>query len=157
MGMMEKMMEYMLGRMSEQEKEEMMNKMMEKFFTDMTPEDKQKIMEEMMPKMMQGVDIMEMMPKMMKGMMKGGESECGKMMEMMSKMMGKEGEISMMPQMMTEMMPHCLKMMLPKIPKEKRIDFVLNTVSSLMEQGSTGMSEDEKKNFVARVAERLKT
>lgn len=38
MGMIEKMMEYMLGRISEKEKEEIMNKMMDKFFAGMTVE-----------------------------------------------------------------------------------------------------------------------
>ena len=52
MAMMDKMMGFMMGRMSK--------------------EDKQKMMEEMMPKMMEGVNMMEMMPKMM-GMMGGGE------------------------------------------------------------------------------------
>lgn len=121
-----------------------MDKMMEKFFADMSAEDKQKMME-------------EMMPKMMEGMM--GEGECGKMMEMMTKMKGKgqEGEMSMMPQMMTEMMPHCLEMMVPKVPKEKRIDFVLKMVNTLIEQGSTGMSAEEKKDFVAKVVEKIKS
>jgi hypothetical protein len=46
------MMEFMMGRTSKEEKDEMMGKMMETFFADMTAEDKQKMMEEMMPKMM---------------------------------------------------------------------------------------------------------
>jgi hypothetical protein len=100
------------------------------------------MMAEMMPKMMGGINMMEMMPKMMKSMMGGGEGEGG-MMEMM-------------PQMMTEMMPQCLKMMLPNIPKEKRIDFVLKMVTTLMEQGCVGMSEEEKKDFVAKVFEKVK-
>jgi len=77
---------------------------------------------------------------------------------MMSKMMegGEEKETSMMPLMMTEMMPQCLVMMLPKIPKEKKIDFVLKMVASLMEQGITGMSEEEKKDFVSKVKDKVK-
>jgi hypothetical protein len=157
MGMMERMMGFMMGRMSKEEKEEMMGKMMEKFFANMTAEDKEKMMEAMMPKMMEGVNMMEMMPKMMMGMMGEGEGECGPM-EMMSKMMegGQEGEMPMMPQMMMEMMPHCIKMMLPDVPIEKRIDFVLTMVTTRMEQGCIGMSNEEKTDFVAKVIEKVK-
>ncbi len=139
MGMMEKMMDRMMGKMSKEEKEGMMSKMMDKFFADMTVEDKQKMMEEMMPKMMEGVNMMEMMPKMMMNMMGGGEGLGG-----------------MMPLMMTEMMPLCLVMMLPKMPKENKIEFVLKMVTSLMEQGGAGMSEEEKKGFVSKVTDKVK-
>ncbi|HEB36652.1 hypothetical protein LCGC14_1226100 [marine sediment metagenome] len=139
MGMMEKMMDRMMGKMSKEEKEGMMSKMMDKFFADMTVEDKQKMMEEMMPKMMEGVNMMEMMPKMMMNMMGGGEGPGG-----------------MMPLMMTEMMPLCLVMMLPKMPKENKIEFVLKMVTSLMEQGGAGMSEEEKKGFVSKVTDKVK-
>ena len=155
MGMMEKMMDHMMGKMSKEEKEDMMSKMMDKFFADITVEDKQKMMEEMMPKMMEGVNMMEMMPKMMMSMMGGGEGRGGMMSNMMEG--GKEKEMSMMPLMMTEMMPLCLVMMLPKMPKENKIDFVLKMVISLMEQGSIGMSEEEKKDFVSKVSDKVKT
>lgn len=155
MGMMDRMMEFMIGRMSKEEKEDMMEKMMEEFFADMTAEDKQKMMESMMPKMMEGVNMMEMMPKMMMGMMGGceGECNCGTM-----GMMGgsQQGEMQMMPHMMLEMMPACLKTMLPSFPKEKRVDFVLNMVTVLVEQGSVGMSDEEKADLVAKVIEKVK-
>ena len=112
MGMMDKMMGIMMGRMSKEEKDNMMDKMMGKFFADMTAEDKQKMMEEMMPKMMEGVNMMEMMPQ-------------------------------------------CVKIMFPNMPKEKRIDFVLEMVATLAEQGSVGMSENEKKDFVAKMIEKV--
>jgi hypothetical protein len=123
----------------------------------MTAEEKQKMMEQMMPKMMEGINMMEMMPRMMMGMMGGGESGSG-MMGMMSRMMGGgqgAGTPMMMPHMMTHMMPHCVNMMLPSIPKEERVDFVLNMVTRLMEQGSAGMSDEEKNEFVAKVLERV--
>ena len=134
----------------------MMGTMMEKFFAGMTTEDKQKMMEQMMPKMMEGVNMMEMMPKMMMGMMGGGEKGGG-MMGMMSQMMsGGQGKgTPMMPRMMTQMMPQCLNMMLPGVPKEERVDFVLNMITALMEQGSAGMSEEEKSEFVAKVLEKV--
>ncbi len=95
-----------------------------------------------MPKMMEGVNMMEMMPKMMMSMMGGGEGQ-GEM-------------VGMMPHMMTEMMPLCLVMMLPKMPKENKIGFVLKMITSLMEQGSAGMSEEEKKGFVSKVTDKVK-
>ena len=122
--------------------EEMMEEMMGKFLTGMTAEDRQKIIENMMPKMMEGVDMMQMMPKMMTGMMgmtsKAGEGQ-------------RETEMSMMPKMMMEMMPKCLGMMLPRVSKEKRIDFVSTMITTLMQQGCAGMSEEEKGNFKAKV------
>jgi len=158
MGMMDEMMESMMAGMSKEEKQDMMAKMMETFFADMTAEDKQKMIEQMMPKMMEGVNMMEIMPKMMAGMMSGRESGGG-MMGMMSGMMaGAQGtEMTMMPQMMSVMMPQCLSMMLPNIPKEQRIDFVLKMVTILLEQGSVGMSDEEKKDFVAKVVEKART
>jgi len=99
---------------------------------------------------------MEMMPKMMMGMMGGGEKGGG-MMGMMSQMMsGGQGKgMPMMPHMMAHMMPHCLNMMLPGVPREERVDFVLNMITTLMEQGSAGMSEEEKSEFVAKILERV--
>lgn len=157
MAMKDKMMDFMMGKMSKEDKEEMMGKMMEKFFADFSPEEKQKMMEEMMPKMMEGVDMMDMMPKMMMTMMGGGKGECGPM-EMMSRMKesGKEKEASMMPRMMIEMMPKCVEMVLPNLPAEEKVDFVLRMVASLVEQGSAGLSEDEKKDFVSRVMNKVK-
>ncbi len=78
----------------------------------------------------------------------GAESD---MMGMMSKMM--EG---CEPEMMMDMMPHSFGMMLPKIPKEKRTDFVLKMVSTLVEQGCIGLSDQERKDFLAKVAEKVK-
>jgi len=154
---MDEMMDSMMAGMSKQEKQDMMARMMEKFFADMTAEEKQKLMEQLMPKMMEGVNMMEMMPKMMAGMMGGGES-MGGMMSMMSGMMaGAQGtDTQMMPQMMSTMMPQCLGMMLPNMAKERRVDFVLQMVAVLAEQGSAGMSDEEKKDFLSKIAEKVK-
>ena len=108
-----------------------------------------------MPKMMEGVNMMDIMPKMMMGMMGGGEKGAG-MMGMMSQMMsGGQGKGMPMPRMMTQMMPHCLNIMLPSVPKGERVDFVLNMITTLMEQGAAGMSEEEKNEFVAKVLEKV--
>jgi hypothetical protein len=149
---MGKMMELMMGKMSQEERRKMMEEMMGKFMAGMTAEDRQKMIENMMPKMMEGVDMMQMMPKMMTGMMGCGAGDAG-MMDMMSKAGEgqRETEMSMMPKMMMEMMPKCLGMMLPRVPKEKRIDFVSTMITTLMQQGCAGMSEEEKGNFKAKV------
>ncbi len=90
--------------------------------------------------------------------MLGSEGQ-GDMMGMMSKMMGggKEAETPMMPQMMMEMMPKCLSMIIPKIPKEKRSDYALELVATIIEKASEGLSEEEKVEFVAKVVEGLKS
>lgn len=59
-----------------------------------------------------------------------------------------------MHQMMTQMMPHCLGAMLPNIPKNERVEFALTLVGTLMDQGCAGMSEQEKREFRAKVVAR---
>jgi len=190
MGMMDKMMEFMTGRMSKEDKEQMMDKMMEKFFGDMTAAEKQKMMAEMMPKMMEGVNMMDLMPQMMMTMMGGGQSGEGMMSRMMGMMsgmhaggkghntpdsgtMGNASEhmktqpmagmtgcghgMHMMPHMMTEMMPHCLGMMLPSMPKENRADFISKIVAVLMEKGTSGMSDEEKSECIGKIVEQVTT
>ncbi len=74
----------------------------------------------------------------------------GDMMAMMSKMMER------CKQMGAQMMPKCLGMMLPNMPKEKRQAFTLKMVAILKEQGCVGMSEEEKKDFLAKIIEKVK-
>ncbi|MBM3166705.1 MAG: hypothetical protein FJZ94_04595 [Chloroflexi bacterium] len=182
MGMMDKMMDFMTDRMSQEDKERMMDRMMEKFFGDMTPEEKQKMMAEMMPKMMEGVNMMEMMPQMMMSMMGGSQQDGGMMSRMMGMMSGMRGShkpgasehnevpampgmagcghehgMQMMPHMMTEMMPHCLEMMLPNMPKENRADFMAKMVAVLMEQGTAGMTDEEKSECIGKIVEQVTT
>ncbi len=152
MGIMEAMMGTMMNRMSKEDKEAMMEKMMTKFFEGMTKEDKQKMMQEMMPKMMEGMTMMDMMS----GMMGGGQQEG--MMGMMSGMMGEDcaaGNMPPMAQMMTQMMPHCIEVMLPQMPKESRIDFALKLVKSLIDNGANGMTTEEKKEYLKKIAEAI--
>jgi hypothetical protein len=152
MGVMESMMETMMNRMSQEDKAAMMDKMMAKFFEGMTKEDKQRMMQEMMPKMMEGMTMMDMMS----GMMGSGENEG--MMGMMSGMMGgdcNEGSMPPMAQMMGKMMPHCLEVMLPIMPKEARSELALKIVKSLIDRGTNGMSVDEKKEYLQRIAKTI--
>jgi hypothetical protein len=158
MSILEKMMGFMMNRMSKEDKEEMMDKMMEEFFADMTAEDKQKMMAAMMPKMMEGMDIKEMMPQMMMGMMGGAAkmsgqsaSACG------SHSMGDAPQAPMMQTMMTKMMPHCLETVLPEMPPAERREFVLRMTSILARQGSVDMSDEEKKSLVSDMNKRLQT
>jgi hypothetical protein len=152
MGMMDEMMESMIGGMTKEEKQEIMSKMMENFFSGMTTEDKQRMMEQMMPKMMEGINMAEMMPRMMMGANSGGTP-----MRMMSQKMGggQAADTPMMGHMMTQMMPQCVGTMLPGLPKEERVDFVLKMISTLLDGASTDMSEKEKNDLVARALERI--
>jgi len=156
MGGMDEMMEAMIGSMSKEDRQEMMAKMMEKFFAGMTAEDKQNMMEQMMPRMMEGINMAEMMPRMMMGMMGHGGGAGASSGRASHKMSGCHGDgPPMMGHMMTQMMPGCVDMMLPSIPKEERSEFVLQMISTLMEKGSVGMSEEEKSSLVARALERI--
>ena len=159
MHLMDKMMEFMMARMSEQEKEEIMTKMMDRFFGSMSVEDKKAMMAEMMPKMMEGVNMMEMFPKMMMGMMGGGKGKAG-MPPMMTQMMGGggtgHGQAGGMPGMMAEMMPHCLGMILPNMPKETRADFIVKMIGVEMEKGCAGLTDDENQALVAKVLDKVK-
>jgi hypothetical protein len=142
--------------MNKEEMQGMMDEMMEKMFSGMTADDKKEMMMGMMAKMKEGIDMHEMMPKMMMGMMGAKEGEGG-MKEMMAKMMhGGEAQESMMPEMMLKaMMPHCIKMMMPAISKDKRADLVSGVIDTLMEQASSGMSDEEKANFTAKIVETI--
>jgi hypothetical protein len=153
MGMMDAMMENMMNRMSKEDREAMMDKMMCKFFEGMTREDKQKMMQDMMPKMMEGMTMMDMMSGMMGA---GGEREG--MMGMMSGMMGEQkgNGITPMARMMEQMLPHCLSMMLPHMPKENRADFSVKLIKSLMEKGAAGLTEEEKKEYLNKILEAVR-
>lgn len=142
MGGMDEMMEAMIGSMSQEDKQAMMAKMMEKFFAGMTAEDKQRMMEQMMPKMM--------------GMMGHGGKPGPRPPRAPHAMGGHHPDgPPMMGHMMTQMMPGCVDMMLPGMPKEERTEFVLDMISRLMEKGTAGMSEEEKSGLVARALERI--
>jgi hypothetical protein len=152
MGMLEGMMETMMNRMSKEDKEAMMDKMMAKFCEGMTGEDKQKMMQEMMPRMMEGVTMMDMMSGMM------GSGEQGGMMGMMSGMLGGDcpgGTMPPMAHMMEQLMPHCLSMIMPQMPKESRVDFATKLIKSLIDSGTSGMTEDEKKEYLKKIAESI--
>ena len=156
MGGMDEMMEAMIGSMSKEDRQAMMAKMMDKFFAGMTAEDKQSMMEQMMPKMMEGINMAEMMPKMMMGMMGHGGAAGARSGRVRHKMGSFQGDQPpMMGRMMTQMMPGCVDMMLPSIPKEERSEFVLQMIGTLVEKGSVGMSEEEKSSLVARALERI--
>ena len=135
MSVMDKMMQGMMGRMSKEEKEAMMSKMMDKFLGDMTSEDKQKMMSEMMPKMM--TNMMGNSKDGMTGICKNKMEEFG------------------MPDMMRKMMPQCLNIMLPKLSKEKRIDFILKLIIILLKQGCMELSENEKFFLITAIAKEV--
>ncbi|MEM7007699.1 MAG: hypothetical protein AAF462_01025 [Thermodesulfobacteriota bacterium] len=61
-----------------------------------------------------------------------------------------------MPQIMAELMPKCLKTLLPKLSKEDRIEFALLMISILVDKGSVRMSEEERDEFVSQLVEQVK-
>jgi hypothetical protein len=60
-----------------------------------------------------------------------------------------------MHEMMAHMMPQCCTMMLPHMSQEARTGFVLNMVDVLLEQGTAGLSDEEKEDFIAAVMARV--
>ena len=117
MGLMDKMMGVMMGRMSKEEKEAMMNNAMDKMMGGMSAAEKQDMMAEMMPKMMEGVNMLDMMPRMMLTMMprmldevKGILAEQGKELDL------KE----FLPKIMAPMMSTMLKGMDPEKMVQKK-------------------------------------
>ncbi|MGI9293136.1 MAG: hypothetical protein ACR2PS_04065 [Pseudomonadales bacterium] len=155
MSMMERMMGLMMERMSKEDKETMMDSMMEKFFADITPKEKQNMMAEMMPKMMEGMNMMDMMPKMMMGMMSGGSDDSSEgMQDMMSKMMQGCSDQGMSNTMIT-MMPNCIGMMFPAMDVEKRGEAAASILSTLLEKGSAGMTDEQRSSFRQTLNETL--
>jgi hypothetical protein len=52
---------------------------------------------------------------------------------------------------MLDMMPHCFGLLLSKMPVENRRDYLRSMIKSLLETGCTGMSEEEKDDFIAEI------
>lgn len=92
-------------------------------------------MEEMMKKMKEKMgkgEMKEMMEKMMsKCCADMSKEEKHQAAEEIKNGCSKEGEMPMMPQMAMKMMPHCLEMILPKLSKEDRNEFVMKMASIL--------------------------
>ena len=150
MTIMEGMMNFMVERMSKEDKESMM----EKFFADITPEENQKMMADMMPKMMEGMNMADMMPKMMMGMMSGGgkDGESLGMQGMMADMMQGCGSQQMPEMMLGKMMPKCIELMLPKIAPEKRGAVAATVLSALVGKGAAGMTDEQRGDFFEALA-----
>ncbi len=146
--------------MNEGERQAMMKSMVEQFFGGMGADEKKEMFATMMGKMTEGLDMQEMMPKMMMGMMSGGAGDSpDKMQDKMSKMMqcGSEQQMSQMPEMMLKtMMPHCIGMMLPAIDAEKRGEVAAAVLSTIVEKGTAGMSDEQTRAFLKTLDEVLK-
>lgn len=135
--------------MKNEEMQSKMHDMMAQCLANMPSDEKTEMMMAMMEKMKEGAGMEEMMAQMGK---MGGP---GAMQEMMGQMMsgGMEKDSTMPEMMLQTMMPHCIKMMMPKIPKDKRADLVTGTITALMEQASSDMSDEEKASFKKQVVE----
>jgi hypothetical protein len=114
MGMMDKMMGIMMGRMSKEEKESMMNNAMDKMMGDMAMEEKHKMMLEMMPKMMEGINMLDMMPRMMLTMMP-------KMFDEIKGIMAEQGKELDVKELLPKIMAPMMSTMLGGIETEKMV------------------------------------
>jgi len=111
MGMMDKMIGIMMGRMSKEEKESMMNNAMDKMMCDLTEEEKQKMMLEMMPKMMEGINMLDMMPRMMP-----------KMFQEVKDIMAEQGKELDVKELLPKIMAPMMSTMLEGIESEKMVE-----------------------------------
>ncbi len=130
--------------MNESERKAMMKSMMEQFFGGMSADEKKEMCATMMGKMTEGLDMMEMMPRMMMGMMSG------------SMQGAPDQKMPQMPEMMlTKMMPHGIGMMLPAIDPNQRSEVAAAILSAIVEKGTAGMSDQQKRTFLDRLGEVL--
>ncbi len=58
-------------------------------------------------------------------------------------------------EVLARMMPVFVGRMVQNMPKAHRTDFTLNTISALMNHGTSGMSEAEKKAFGEKIINKL--
>ena len=137
MGMMDKMMGMMMGKMSKEEKDQMMDKMMNKMMGECSQEEKMEMMMTMMPKMMEGMNMMEMMPQMMSTMMsKMGAHEDGNPMQ----------------HMMMNMMPICLSGILQNVEREKGMEFANKIISNAIMGIQSKLSDEDKEKIKEHIA-----
>ena len=136
-----------VGGMKKEEMQGMMHEVMGQMFATMTSDEKLELLMGMMGKMKEGSQTKDSAAK------PGPKEGPGGMKEMMAKMMkGGEEQEAMMPEVMLKgMMPHCIKMMLPNISKDKRADLASGLIATLVEQASKDMSDKEKAAFVSKV------
>jgi len=158
---------------------EMMEKMMPMMLEDV---DMLELMPRVMPKMLEGIKINELLGKLLTELPKAlaevvpvikmvvdmiPESTKEKAPKVMMEVMPEIGKRVMpvmmegksvddcMPRMMMEMMPHCLAELLPKIPTERRIEFILLMASIQAEKGRDGMSGEDRERVGAQVMKML--
>lgn len=55
------------------------------------------------------------------------------------------------------MMPHCMGMMLPAIEPNKRGEIAAALLSTIVDKGAVGMSDEQKRSFLSALDEVLKT
>lgn len=87
------------------------------------------------------VSLMEKMMEGMEGMMRHCQGAVS------------EGSVlASMPSKMTEMMPRCLNIMMPVLPKEKRAEFALKMARALSEHGGAEMTDAESEVFLSELS-----
>jgi hypothetical protein len=68
---------------------------------------------------------------------------------------GKGEGMPPMAKMMEQMMPHGLGVILPQMPKENRAEFSIKMIKSLLDNGTNGMTAEEKKAYMQIIIEAI--
>ncbi|MCP4405297.1 MAG: hypothetical protein GY801_49355 [bacterium] len=93
MRILQKIMQWYIGRMSREEKEVLLEQTVTQFFGSMEPEEKQELLEKMLLKVLDDVDMKEFLPRILSTMWKGAGSsdEQAGILNTMSKIAGETG------------------------------------------------------------------
>jgi len=69
----------------------------------------------------------------------------------------REGELleDLSPESVLELLPMCFEVMLPKVDKGLRSDYALRTITKLIEETASEMSDVETKDFIDQVVEKI--
>ena len=93
MHIVQKFVQSYIGRMSQQEKEELLEQAVTQFFGSMQPEEKQALLEKILLKVMDDVDMTEFLPSILSAMWKraGSSAERTSILNSMTKMASDTG------------------------------------------------------------------
>jgi hypothetical protein len=106
-------------------------------------------------------DVEDIMPALMGRMMPAiidgvGWETLVEMKEGVMKHMNRNETIdAMMPEMRTHMMPGCVKDMLPKLSKEKRVEFAVHILTLLRDVGGADFNEAERAEYLKTLSSLL--
>ena len=94
MSILQRLVQWYIGRMSRQEKEDLLEQAVTQFFSSMEPEEKQALLEKMLLKVMDDVDMKEFLPRILSAMWKraGSNDERSGILDSMTKMASDTGD-----------------------------------------------------------------